>query len=62
VGFGGSRIKGYWNDDSDYDVKVNKLPDSEQKAKIASHPWKCKVDISFCSPEHYEKENVIEIP
>ena len=61
VCLGGSRIKGYWNEDSDYDIKIYKLPEIEQLRSITSYPWKHKLDISFCSSEHYGIDRCIEI-
>jgi predicted nucleotidyltransferase len=44
----GSRLKGYWTDESDYDIIINvKEPDEETKKKILSYDYGVKVDLFF---------------
>ena len=62
VGVHGSRIKGYWHEDSDYDIKVFKIPNEETKAKIVNHIWKYRIDLAYLGIENYGLELVIEIP
>lgn len=61
IGIYGSRIKGYWIDESDYDIMVNKEVDEETSKKLKNHNFSVLVNISFYNDDLYSLQNKIEI-
>jgi predicted nucleotidyltransferase len=51
----GSRIKGTWNEESDYDIVivVDEIPNKELIQELQLHNYGVDVDISFSRKEYY---------
>lgn len=45
--FYGSRVKGNWVEDSDYDIFVHKIVDEETKRYLKKHDYGARVDLLF---------------
>jgi predicted nucleotidyltransferase len=58
----GSRIRGNWTDDSDYDVLINKELSIEELDKLREINHEVKVDASYCSYDTEVPFFSIEIP
>ena len=58
----GSRIKGYWDDKSDYDIIIHKTLSQEILYKLKNINYGVKVDINFYPDELFPIGSYIEIP
>lgn len=58
----GSRIRGNWTDDSDYDVLINKELSIEELDELIKINHEVKVDSSYCSYDTIAPFFSIEIP
>ena len=47
----GSMVKGYWDNDSDYDLVIHKNITSEQLSQLRSQRYPRKVDINFTNTD-----------
>jgi predicted nucleotidyltransferase len=62
IGLFGSRIKGYWRDESDYDIIVNKSIDDETNKKLREYNYGVLINISFFDNDMYMSQIKVEIP
>lgn len=54
----GSYILGCWDEQSDYDIAVNKKPSAEQQRYLKSYDFGFKVDLFFYEQQFYNKKAV----
>ena len=57
----GSRVKGYWTEESDYDIRVHKMPLDVLKDVIRKSDYGAKIQISFQNTEYIEAPGTILI-
>lgn len=57
----GSRIKGTWNDESDYDIIVSTTPSKEIVNILRKYDYGVPVDIMFATVKNYISNKNIEI-
>jgi predicted nucleotidyltransferase len=55
----GSRIKGNWTEDSDWDIIVLKDVDKETKDKIVKHKYDVIIDFKFYKDKVTESRNIV---
>jgi predicted nucleotidyltransferase len=57
----GSKIKGDWHENSDYDIAIYNTLDQETKIKLIKHEYGIKVDFKFISSSYPENIRFKEI-
>jgi len=57
----GSRVKGYWTEESDYDIRVNKVPSPELIDVIRKSDYGAEVQIFFQDKDFTEAPGTILI-
>ena len=58
----GSKVRGNWTDESDYDVLINKELSTEELIALNEIDYQIKADLSYCAYESEPPFFSIEIP
>lgn len=62
VGFRGSRIKGNWIEESDYDLITSRIPTEDVRQRISRYNYEAPIDIMFLDHATYLQQYRIDIP
>ena len=57
----GSRVKGNWDENSDYDVVVTSIPNYDIQHKIKTHDYGHRVDVFFRNSDNNKFDAEVEI-
>ena len=57
----GSRIKGYWTEDSDYDIVIYKVPNTETIDLLKKYGYEHGIDLCFTDRDQHITDKTIEI-